>query len=342
MNSPGGKTVHKKEWVIMVENTQPSPEMAQAFALLAAARSQIESVVIGKSQAISLALVAYLSKGHVLLEDLPGTGKTTLAKTIARTLGLGFKRIQFTPDLMPSDITGMNYYNTQSGEFIFRPGPVFTNILLADEINRTTPRTQSALLEAMEEQQVTIEGVTKPLPQPFFVIATQNPIDSEGTFPLPSAQQDRFLLKIRLGYPSRADEVEIVRRHAFSSPLEALSPILTEAQALFLRETAVKVYLDDSLVDYILDIIEATRNRDEIGLALSSRSSLAMVRAAKALALIEGRAYVLPDDIKALAVPVFGHRLMLKKAETYKGKSAEDLLQQMMGQIPLAFKGDAG
>ena len=325
----------------MVYNTQPSEEMAQAFALLSAVRAQIESVVIGKSQAVRFALVAYLAKGHVLLEDLPGTGKTTLTKTIARTLGLGFKRIQFTPDLMPSDITGMSYYNTQSGEFVFRPGPVFTNILLADEINRTTPRTQSALLEAMEEQQVTIEGITKPLPQPFFVMATQNPIDTEGTFPLPSAQQDRFLLKIRLGYPSRTDEAEIVRRHAFSSPIDALTPILTEAQALFLRETAAGVYLDDSLVEYILDIIEASRNRDEFGLALSSRSSLAMVRAAKALALIEGRAFVLPDDIKALAVPVFGHRLMLKKAETYKGKSAEDLLVQMLEQIPLVFKGDA-
>lgn len=325
----------------MADNTQPSPEMVQAVALLTAVRSQIESVVIGKSQAVRLALVAYLASGHVLLEDLPGTGKTTLAKTIARTLGLGFKRIQFTPDLMPSDITGMNYYNTRSGEFVFRPGPVFTNILLADEINRTTPRTQSALLEAMEEQQVTTEGVTKPLPQPFFVMATQNPIDSEGTFPLPSAQQDRFLLKIRLGYPSRADEAEIVRRHAFASPLGALSPVLTEVQALFLRETVAGVYLDDSLVAYILDIIEATRSRDEVGLALSSRSSLAMVRAAKALALIEGRAYVLPDDIKALALPVFGHRLMLKKAEAYKGKSTEDLLCQIMAQLPLVFKGDA-
>ena len=324
----------------MDENRQSAPDLKQAFELLAAVQSQIESVVIGKPQAIRLALVAYLAKGHVLLEDLPGTGKTTLAKTISRTLGLGFKRIQFTPDLMPSDITGMNYYNTRSGEFVFRPGPVFTNILLADEINRTTPRTQSALLEAMEEQQVTIEGVTKPLPQPFFVMATQNPIDSEGTFPLPSAQQDRFLLKIRLGYPSRSDEEEIVRRHAFASPLEALVPVLTEEQALFLREAASSVYLDDALVSYILDFIEASRCHEEVALALSSRSSIAMVRAAKALALLEGRAFVLPDDIKTLAIPVFGHRLMLKKAETYKGKSAEDLLTQMVTRIPLTFKGD--
>lgn len=187
---------------------------------------------------------------------------------------------------------------------------------------------------------MTIEGVTKPLPQPFFVMATQNPIDSDGTFPLPSAQQDRFLLKIRLGYPSRSDEEEIVRRHAFASPLEALVPVLTEEQALFLREAASSVYLDDALVSYILDFIEASRCHEEVALALSSRSSIAMVRAAKALALLEGRAFVLPDDIKTLAIPVFGHRLMLKKAETYKGKSAEDLLTQMVTRIPLTFKGD--
>lgn len=319
----------------------PDREFEEAFSLVAKVREQIESVIIGKPQAVNLALVAFLAKGHVLLEDLPGTGKTTLAKTIARSLGVGFKRIQFTPDLMPSDITGMNYYSTRTGDFLFRPGPVFTNILLADEINRTTPRTQSALLEAMEEQQVTIEGVTKPLPQPFFVMATQNPIDSEGTFALPSAQQDRFLLKIKLGYPSRADEEEIIRRHAFGNPMETLSPVLSEQQALFVREMTARVYLDEALVRYILDYVEASRRLEEAELALSPRSTIAMVRAAKALALTEGRNYVLPDDIKALCIPVFGHRFMLKKSELYKGRSADELLVRMKEQIPLPLKEEA-
>jgi MoxR-like ATPase len=325
----------------MNRSPQDKSAFEEAYQLIRRVRQQVESVIIGKSRAAQLALTAFLAKGHVLVEDLPGTGKTTLAKTIALSLGADFKRIQFTPDLMPSDIIGMNYYNTRSGEFTFRAGPVFTNILLADEINRTTPRTQSALLEAMEEKQVTIDGVTKPLEQPFFVMATQNPVDAGGTFPLPSAQQDRFLLKIQLGYPSREDEATIIHKHAFDNLLTRLEPVLTPEQTLFLREMPQRVHLDESLIQYILDYVEASRAHEEIELALSPRASLAMVRAAKAMALINGRDYVLPDDIKSLCVPVFAHRLILKQAEKYKGKDPETLLLSLMDRIPVRIKGES-
>lgn len=322
--------------------TIQSPEekdFREAFSIITRIKEQIDSVIIGKSDAVELALTAFLAQGHVLVEDLPGTGKTTLAKTIARTLGCDFKRIQFTPDLMPSDITGMNYYNARTGEFEFRPGPVLTNILLADEINRTTPRTQSAMLEAMEEKQVTVDGVTRLLRKPFLVLATQNPIESEGTFPLPIAQHDRFLLKIKLGYPSKSDEAIILNKHAFGNILESLEPVLSPEQALKIQELTQYVYLDDSLVQYILDMVELTRRHETFELALSPRASLSMVRAAKALALLKGREYVLPDDIKALCVPVFAHRLKVQKTEKYKGWQTEDLLKQLLETIPLSFKG---
>lgn len=315
------------------------PDLRDIFDLIVKVRLQIESVIIGKKEAVEQALTAFLAKGHILLEDLPGTGKTTLAKTMAGSLGCSFKRIQFTPDLMPSDVTGMNYYNTRTGDFEFRPGPIFTNILLADEINRSTPRTQSALLESMEEKQVTVDGVTRPLARPFLVLATQNPIESEGTFPLPYAQQDRFLLRIRLGYPTRADEEKIINKHAFNNLLEDLAPVLTPEQAALAQERTAQIHLDQSLVQYILDYIEATRSNEEVELALSPRSSLAMVRAVKALALLKGRDYVLPDDVKDLCVPVFAHRLKLKKTEKYKGRTPEDYIRQLMEKIPLKLKG---
>lgn len=307
------------------------------FALLNKVKTEIEGVIIGKSEAIELALTAFLAKGHVLLEDMPGTGKTTLAKTIAGTLGCSFKRIQFTPDLMPSDITGMNYYNTKTGEFEYRPGPIITNILLADEINRTTPRTQSALLEAMEEKQVTIDGHTHTLPSPFLVLATQNPIESEGTFPLPYSQQDRFLMKIKLGYPTRMDEEKIIGRHAFGNG-SGPEAVLTPDQAAMLQEAIQSVHLDQALIKYILDYIEITRMQEEIELPLSPRASLAMVRAVKARAALQGRDYVLPDDVKALAVPVFAHRLKLKKTEKYKGRQVEDYVRELTIKIPLNLK----
>jgi len=310
----------------------------EASRLMSLIKTQIESVIIGKQEAVELALTAFLARGHVLLEDLPGTGKTTLAKTMARSLGCDFKRIQFTPDLMPSDITGMNFYNTRTGEFEFRPGPVLTNVLLADEINRTTPRTQSALLEAMEEKQVTVDGVTRPLQQPFLVLATQNPVESEGTFPLPLAQQDRFLLRIKLGYPAKTDEATILQKHVFGDPVASLAPVLSRAQVLQVQEMTQHVHLEEALVQYILDFVEATRQSEVVALALSPRASIGMVKAAKALALLKGRDYVLPDDIKLLCLPVFAHRIKLKQAEKYKGWQAEDFLNQLLTTIPLALK----
>lgn len=311
----------------------------EAFRLITRTKEHIGKVVIGKNEAVELALTAFLARGHVLVEDLPGTGKTTLAKTIARSLGCDFRRIQFTPDLMPSDVTGMNYYNTKTGEFEFRPGPVLTNVLLADEINRTTPRTQSALLEAMEEKQVTVDGVTRQLRQPFLVLATQNPVDTEGTFPLPIAQHDRFLLRIKLGYPRRSDEAEIIFKHAFGDMLDTLEPVLDYKQARQVQEMTGQVYLEDSLMNYILDLVEATRLNGAVELALSPRASIGMVRAAKAMAMLRGRDYVLPDDIRQLCKPVFAHRLRLKKAEKYKGRQEEDFLQQIMEEVKLPLTG---
>lgn len=321
----------------MTRDLQEKLDLREIYDLIAKVKAQIEGVIIGKSEAVELALTAFLAKGHILLEDMPGTGKTTLAKTIACSLGCSFKRIQFTPDLMPSDITGMNYYNTKTGEFEYRPGPIITNVLLADEINRTTPRTQSALLEAMEEKQVTVDGITHPLMPPFLVMATQNPIESEGTFPLPYAQQDRFLMKIRLGYPSRMDEEKIIKRHAFVSST-GLTAVLTPQQAVLLQEASKSVHLDESLIKYILDYIEITRKQEDIELPLSPRASLAMVRAVKARALLQERDYVLPDDVKALAVPLFAHRLKLKKSEKYKGRQAEDYIRELTVKIPLNLK----
>lgn len=317
------------------------PESAQsnfrrACELLDRVQQQIGSVIIGKAGAVQLAMTAFLAQGHVLVEDLPGTGKTTLAKTIARCLGCDFKRIQFTPDLMPSDVTGMNYYNLKTGEFEFRPGPLATHVLLSDEINRATPRTQSALLEAMEEKQVTVDGVTRPLLQPFLVLATQNPVEMEGTFPLPVAQQDRFMLTVKLGYPGRSEEAEIINKHAFGSHLHSLEPVLDPASAVQLQGMTQHVYLEDSLLHYILDLVEATRRDETVELALSPRASICMVRAAKAMAMLMGREYVLPDDLKRLVVPIFAHRLKLKKSELYKGQRPEEYLERLMEKTPLS------
>lgn len=311
-------------------------DFSRAFKLLTQVQQQIESIIIGKTGAVELTLAAFLARGHVLVEDLPGTGKTTLAKTVARCLGCDFKRIQFTPDLMPSDVTGMNYYNLKTGEFEFRPGPLATHVLLSDEINRATPRTQSALLEAMEEKQVTVDGVTRPLLRPFLVLATQNPVEMEGTFPLPAAQQDRFMLTVKLGYPERTDEAAIIDKHAFGSYLQSFKPVLNPTLAVQLQEMVEHVYLEDSLLQYILDLVEATRRDETVGLALSPRASISMVRAAKAMAMLLGRNYVLPDDLKRLAVPVFAHRLKLKKTELYKGRQAEDFLKQLLEKLPLS------
>lgn len=298
-------------------------------------RKNVARVIVGKDDVIDLLLVCLLCEGHALLEDVPGIGKTTLAKTLARSLGCTFQRVQFTPDLLPSDITGVSVFNQKSAGFEFRPGPVMTQILLADEINRAGPRTQSALLEAMEERQVTVDGVTRPLPRPFLVLATQNPIELEGTFPLPEAQVDRFLMRISLGYPSRDEEREIMRRFRQDDPAASLGAVAPADEVRRAGELCRRVYIHPVLEDYILDLVAATRRDPALSLGVSPRGSLALQRAAQALAAIAGREYVSPDDIKRLATPVLAHRLILAPGARLRGTLVTTVLDGIVAQTPV-------
>ena len=300
----------------------------------------ISRVIIGKEEVTELLLTALLARGHCLIDDVPGVGKTKLANSLARSLGLEFKRIQFTPDLQPADITGIYFYNQREGEFQFRPGPVFTNILLADEINRAVPRTQSSLLEAMEEQQVSIEGTIFRLASPFLVIATQNPLELEGTFPLPEAQLDRFLMKIEMGYPEAAEEVEILERFKQRDPMQELQPVLDGGALASLQEEAARVRMDKDLMKYIAELARATRENRHLRLGLSPRGSLALMRGSLAYAYLQGRDYVLPDDIKYLFPYVAGHRLILDYGSVYSESGKGELIQEILSQVPVPTEDD--
>ena len=295
----------------------------------------VEQVIIGKHHEVQLALIALLCQGHILLEDVPGVGKTMLAKAVARSLGCTFKRIQFTPDLLPSDVTGVSIYNQKHGEFEYRPGPVMAQIVLADEINRATPKTQSALLESMEEKQVTVDGVTYPLPKPFIVLATQNPIEYEGTFPLPEAQLDRFLIRITLGYPSRTEEIEVLNRQEQIHPLSQLHQVVESNELIAAQQAIKSVHVDRLIKEYIVGIVSATRRHDDIYLGASPRGSLALQSSAQARSAIMGRDYVIPDDIKALAEPTLAHRLILNPAARIRNADPRSVIAEILRNTPV-------
>src|SRR3954468_596157 len=302
-----------RDWIL--KETSPAPEPADgimhAAARIARLQRAIEGVIRGKSETVKFSLIALLARGHLLIEDVPGIGKTTLANAISRALALSFQRIQFTSDLLPSDVIGLSVYNQKTGDFEWKGGPIFSNIVLADEINRATPKTQSALLEAMAEEQVTVEGVSRHLPLPFIVIATQNPAEHHGTYPLPESQLDRFMVRLQIGYPSVEDEKTILRDRESSNPLDQLQSVMGRDDVLELQDLVTSVRVDDALLDYLLQIVDATRKSESLELGISPRGTLALFRSAQALAFIEGRDYCIADDIKRLVVPVFAHRLIV-------------------------------
>ncbi|MCI0780123.1 MAG: MoxR family ATPase [Chloroflexi bacterium] len=295
----------------------------------------VSKVIVGKTTVIEQALATLIARGHVLLEDVPGVGKTMLAKSLSTSIGCSFKRIQFTPDLLPSDVSGISVYNQATGEFQFRPGPIIAEVVLADEINRATPKTQSALLEAMEELQVTVDGVTHHLHHPFIVIATQNPIEYEGTFPLPEAQLDRFLMRIGLGYPDFAEELSIIEQQEQTHPIESLKPVATPEDVVGLQEASKSVYVDQTVREYIVNLTEATREHRDVALGASPRASLGLFRAARAMALVLDRDYVIPDDINTLASPVMAHRMILSPSARMRGVRSTDVVADILNTVPV-------
>ena len=298
----------------------------------------IEKVMIGKREVAELSIVALLAGGHVLLEDVPGVGKTMMVRSLSKSVGANFKRIQFTPDLLPSDVIGVSIYNPKTLQFEFRPGPIVGNIILADEINRTSPKTQAALLEAMEEASITIDGETLDISKPFFVMATQNPIEYEGTYPLPEAQLDRFLLKIKMGYPTAQQEIEVLRRAENRQPIQEIEAVMSVEELLKLQQHVKQVYVEDGVKSYIVDIARATRNHQNVYLGVSPRASIALMKAAQAYAFMQNRDFVKPDDIKYLAPFVFGHRLILAPEARYEGVQPEEVIQEVIQQIFVPVK----
>jgi len=307
-------------------------ELTQIEQMARKLKSNIAKVIVGKEEVVDLMLIALISSGHVLLEDVPGTGKTLLAKTLAQSLHCSFKRVQFTPDLLPSDISGIHYYNQKIAEFIFRPGPLFANIVLADEINRATPRTQSVLLECMEERQVSIDGETHPLSAPFMVIATQNPVEHQGTFPLPEAQMDRFLLKISMGYPTTTEAVNILQRFKTSHPLQAILPVVEQSELIAAQQSYANVKVSEDLLQYLIQIIEKTRTHPDIALGVSPRGSQALLKAVQVYAILHSRDYVLPDDIKAMFKPVCAHRILLRNKMRMDENQTAFIMDKIMAE----------
>ena len=301
-------------------------------------RHSVQRVIVGKDDVIDLAIIALLCKGHVLVEDVPGIGKTTMAKALAQSLGCTFNRIQFTPDLMPTDVLGVNFYNQKSGDFEFRAGPIFSQILLADEINRATPRTQSALLEAMGERQATIDGVTRAISEPFMVLATQNPIEMEGTFPLPEAQLDRFMLRIKLGYPSPDEESDILLRFQKDTILPALEPVTTESELRPLQDAVTTVRVDDTIRMYVVAITQASREHDGLALGASPRAALSLYKTAQAKAVLDGRDFVTPDDVKEMAETVLAHRMILTSNSRLRGRTTEMIVEEVLDSVPVPIE----